>query len=355
MKNYKARLKDIAKKSGVSIASVSRYFNGIKIRDENVRRIAAAMQKLDLVQPLTVNCSAENSSVIGMVVPDIKHNFCSKIVSGVINEIRKTNKYILLESSESSVVKERDILRHFSAMKLAGLIYMPTASWSESVPEEIRLFDTIPLVVVGRRNVLKDRTHIYTDNITGGYLATKYLLNLGHRHIAFCIGTWEYPFGTTDPRLLIQDLSKTGGFASLDRFAGYIKALDESNIRYNPDLVTVGSWNYEGGCIAAGEILGKTHVFDSVITTSDTMASGMLDALKRHGYKIPKDISVMGWDDSELAVYTEPHLTSVRQSSEQMGCAAAHAISLLIGSRKHIEDVIFPVSIIPRDSTQRLN
>ena len=90
MKNYKARLKDIAKKSGVSIASVSRYFNGIKIRDENVRRIAAAMQKLDLVQPLTVNCSAENSSVVGMVVPDIKHNFCSKIVSGVISLDRKS-------------------------------------------------------------------------------------------------------------------------------------------------------------------------------------------------------------------------------------------------------------------------
>lgn len=350
-KDSKVRLEDIAKKSGVSIATVSRYFNGIKVRDDAVRKIIVATQKMG-VSHITDNklSISEKQLIIGMVVPNIKHNYCSKIVSGALEEARKNNQQIIIASSESNSLNENQILKSFSSLNLSGLIYMPVASWEGSVPEEIELFSNIPVVVVGRRNVLKNRVHIYTDNITGGYLATKYLLNLGRKRIAFCIGIWEYPFGSIDPKKLIQDKSKIGGFASLDRFTGYLNALDEFNIEYDSNLITVVGWDYEGGKMAAADILGKTQEFDSFITTSDTMASGLMETLKVHGYNIPYDVAVVGWDNSELANFTEPHLTSVEQPSEMMGRAASQSIIKLLKGEA-VVDVVFDVAISPKGST----
>lgn len=352
-KNQKFRLVDIAKKSDVSIATVSRYLNGIKIREDAEKRISNVLQKMGVTKienKISVSYFSAEQTIIGMVVPDIMHNYCSKIVAGAMLEAKENGQHILLESSESSRAKEQLILQSLSQLNLSGLIYMPVASWEGSVPSEIDLFNAIPVVVVGRRNVLKNRVHVYTDNITGGYLATKYLLNLNRKRIAFCIGTWEYPFGSIDPKKLIQDKSKVGGFASLDRFSGYLKALDEYGIEYDPSLVTVVTWDFEGGRNATADILGKTQNFDSFITTSDTMASGVMDSLKSHGYSIPSDVSVIGWDNSELSYFTEPHLTSVEQPSVMMGRAASKIIYQL-NHHELVNDSVFNVFISPKEST----
>jgi LacI family transcriptional regulator len=346
-------LKDIAQDSGVSIATVSRFLNGVKVTDDAARSIDRVLQKKGFSRvnnAKTELCTTSSPSVVGMIVPDIRHNYISTIVAGAMESARKNNQVLLLASSDSSGVVEREHLKTFSRIHLDGLIYIPVASWAGSFPDEIALFDDIPVVVAARRNVLKDRPHVYVDNITAGYLATKYLLNLGHRKIAFIAGTWENPFNLYNMRELVQDESKIGGFASLDRFKGYLQALDEFSIPYEPALATICPWSFEGGKNAIADLIGKVPVIDGVVTTSDTMASGVVDTLKSHGFSIPNNISVMGWDNSELARFTDPQLTSVEQPSQKMGMSAS---DLIYRMRRHevVENIVYSVNIVPRGST----
>ena len=98
------------------------------------------------------------------------------------------------------------------------------------------------------------------------------------------------------------------------------------------------------------ELMSKTTDIDSIISTSDTMALGVIDTLKTHGFSIPEDISVLGWDDSELCKYADPQLSSVGQPSKQMGMSAIDMLVRLDAGEK-VDDIMYDVSIIPRAST----
>ena len=350
----KIKLQDISNCSGVSIATISRFLNGKKIRRAAEIKILDAMERLGATNLSSdskdhISIVKNSPSLIGVIVPDIKHNYCSKIVAGVIKRASVYNQQVVIASSESSILRERDSLVAFSRLDLAGLIYVPVGSWDAVVPDEISLFDNIPVVVVGRRNVLKNRCHVYSDNIKGGYIATKYLLNLNRRRIVFCVGTWDNSIQHLDPyKLVTENPEKAGIYGSLDRFIGYLKALKEAGMPYDPQLIASVTWDFSGGCNAVARILGQTNDFDSFITTSDTMASGVLDTLRKHGYMVPEQISIIGWDNSELTMFTEPHLTSMFQDSEGMGTIAVDQVNLKKGPR---EDVVLDISLYPRGTT----
>lgn len=350
----KIKLLDISNCSGVSIATISRFLNGKKIRRDAEVKILDAMEKLGATNLPTnpkehLSIVKTSPSLIGVIVPDIKHNYCSKIVAGVIKRAAEYNQQVVISSSESSILKERDSLISFSRINLAGLIYVPVGSWDAVVPDEISLFDDIPVVVVGRRNVLKNRCHVYSDNIKGGYIATKYLLNLNRKRIVFCVGTWDNSIQHLDPyKLVTENPGKAGIYGSLDRFIGYLKALDEAGVPYDPQLIASVTWDFSGGCNAVAKILGQTNNFDSFITTSDTMASGVLDTLRKHGYLVPEQISIIGWDNSELTMFTEPHLTSMSQDSEGMGMIAVDQVN---SKKEYREDVVLDISLYPRGTT----
>ncbi|MFA6846380.1 MAG: LacI family DNA-binding transcriptional regulator [Sphaerochaetaceae bacterium] len=352
-KTDQIRLKDIAAEAKVSIPTVSRFLNGTTIRPDAEERIKKVLKTKNWSRYSTFRLEQKMSDaphVIAMIVPDIQHNYYSTIVAGTLEEAQKRNLTIMLASCEGSYSKECELLAQFAKSHIDGLIYVPVASWSCAIPQEISLFDSLPLVVAARRAVLKGRPHVYTDNISGGYLATRYMLNLGHRRIGFIVGTWEYPFGNTDLRELVRDETKLGGFASLDRLRGYLKAMEEYKVPYNPDLVTVSHWSFEGGKSGMAELMGRTTDIDAVIATSDTMASGVIDTLKTHGFSIPEDISVLGWDNSELSRFTDPQLTSVGQPSKQMGRNALNMVADLAEGKK-VNDIVYEVNIVPRAST----
>lgn len=350
----KITLTDIAGVSGMSIATISRFLNGKSVRKYAENRIRDAMNELGVENILNrreaVYPGSVQSSQIGVIVPDIKHNYCSKIVSGVLKRAMDYGQQVIVASSDSLLNRERAILVSFSKIKLAGLIYVPIGSWDAVVPGEISLFDHIPVVVVGRRNVLKNRCHVYSDNITGGYLATKYLINLNRKRIVFCVGTWDNSIQYLDPyELVTEHPEKAGIYGSLDRFIGYLKALEEEGISYDSQLIATVTWDFQGGCNAVAKILGRTRDFDSFITTSDTMASGVLDTLKKHGYCVPEQVSIVGWDNSELTMFTEPHLTSMFQDSERMGAVAVDCIKST--SRGALQDVVLDSFLYPRGTT----
>jgi len=347
------RLKDIAQEANVSVATVSRYLSGTLIRQESAKSIEKVLRKKDWAGYSTAHLRQTkdiDTKTIGLIVPDIEHNYFATIAAGAMEVARSHGYMIVVASASRSRTDERQLLGQMSHLHLEGLLYVPVASWEGANPPELDLFKDIPTVVVARRNVLPGKPHVYTDNITGGYVATRYMLSLGRKNIGFIIGVWEFPFGGMDIVELVKDPATLGGFASLDRFRGYLKALAEFKIPYDPLLVAIAPWSFEGGKMAAAELIGKAPAIDGIIATSDTMASGVLDTYKTHGFSVPRDISVMSWDNSELARFTDPQLTSVEQPSRRMGESSMDVLNRMI-RHENVQDIVFDVTIVPRGST----
>lgn len=348
-KEKKIVLKDIAKEANVSIATVSRYLNGAMIRKSSIKNIENALKKNNWNTKVKHNKALKVKS-IGVILPDITHNYFSKIADGIMKKAKQYDYIIVLASSERDSNIEKEQLERLSRADLAGLIYIPIASREGALFEELNYFDDIPLVVAVRRGVIPNRPHIYADNITGGYIATRYMLSLGRKKIGFIMGFWECPFHLDNILDIVKNSNISGGFPSLDRFKGYLKALNEFNIEYDPSCVIVSNWGFEGGKNAAAELILASPTIDAIITTSDTMAAGVLDTFKHHGINVPQDISIMGWDNSQLTNFTTPNLTTIEQPSKNIGMSALETVHKMILG-KEVKDIVYNVNIIPKHST----
>ena len=348
-KESKIILKDIAKEAEVSIATVSRYLNGAIVKKSSIKNIENALKKNNWNTKIKSKKSLRVKS-IGLILPDITHNYFSKITNGIMKKAKQHDYIIVLASSERDSNIEKEQLERLSRADLDGLIYIPIATKEGALFEELNYFDDIPLVVAVRRGIIPNRPHIYADNIAGGYIATRYMLSLGRKKIGLIIGFWEYPFHKSNILDIAKNSNISGGFPSLDRFKGYLNALDEFNIEYDPSCVIVSHWGFEGGKNAAAELLLASPTIDAIITTSDTMAAGVLDTFEHHGINVPQDISVMGWDNSQLTNFTVPNLTTIEQPSENIGKSALETIHKMILG-KEVKDIVYNLNIIPKHST----
>lgn len=347
-KKNKLLLKDISKEANVSISTVSRYFNKESIKDSSKIKIESALK--DNNWSIEINQSKNNIKNIGLILPNITHNYLLKIAESIIMKAKEYNYIISIASSESNTVIEKEHLEIFSKASIDGLIYIPVSTKNRELVNELKYFNDKPLVIACRRSILKNKPHIYADNIEGGYMVTKYMLGLGRTKIGFIIGLWEYQFSLEELLELVKDHDASGCFPSIDRFKGYLKALKEAGIEYDPTLTIVSHWGFEGGRSAAVELILKSTQLDGIIAASDTMAAGAIDTLKCYGIKIPDDISVIGWDNNQISNFTNPKITTVEQSSKNIGFTALSTIHSIIAG-KEVSDSVYGVSIIQREST----
>jgi LacI family transcriptional regulator len=227
------------------------------------------------------------------------------------------------------------------------MIYFPLEK-GETFPD-IADFRNIPIVIAGRRGIFPDKPHVYSDNLKGGYLAAKYLLRLGHKRIAFFAGFWDPHCNPGNIRdKAFEDGS--GAFSSLDRFRGYLNALDESSIKLDKDLIAICGYDFNAGVKAAEELMARMVTVDAMICPNDLVAAGALHFLTSQGIKVPGDISIIGYDDDSMAVMTNPTLTTIRQQMPEIGKQAVLTVNHMI-SGEPVHDVVVDVELIIRNST----
>jgi LacI family transcriptional regulator len=314
-------IKDISRISGVSIATLSRFFNGQSIRPSNEEKIRKVLQETGYRPSIAARfIKGHNSGVIGLIVPEITHPFFALIAEGVMREARKQGKLVLLGSSEGSLEVEKQIIDRFSQSILDGLIYIPVAK-AENIPA-LESFRNLPLVITARKGIIPEVPHVYHDGEYGGYLATKHLISLGRRNIAFIASFWDIPCCNTE---ILENLKNPSmhSFTSIDRFKGYLKALQEANIPYNPDLVVVTGYGHKDGVDAASVLKGRFVDCNGVVTMTQAVANGFTAQVKRLGYHIPEDISVVIFDANESKAdytftYIELNLIKMGQESVKM-------------------------------------
>lgn len=343
MKKRKATIKDVAQHARVSVASVSYALNGVdKISEQTKARILKAVEELDYQTNMTAKCLSEGTSrLIGVTLPitergDIpgmlfeSNPFFSEFLSGV--ELLTRNKgYDILISG----LDERERYKNWiHSRALDGLIML--GACPKDLHEEIRYSD-IPVALADVYDHHAEHFHrVLVDDEAGGYLATKHLIDLGHTGIAFATGK----------------ISNSAVVAK--RYAGYIRAHEEAGLPLNPSLVLEGRMSLEGGANMGEYFLKERIPATSIFAGSDVVALGLIKALSRAEVHVPKDISIVGFDNIKFSTYASPGITTVDQDIILKGKTAAKLIldDLQRGQRTN-SLITLPVRLIVRESTVR--
>jgi len=334
-------IKEIAKIANVSISTVSRVFNNKKgVSLKTHRRVLKVIEKRGY-SPSAIASSLKTrlSKSIGIAVPDALGDFYGEIING-IELVATENGYNLIISLNHHIVQEElSAVNFFKAKKVDGAILITTSGDDDYVDSLIK--EGVKIVLLDRDPHGLRVDTVKTDNFKGGYMATEYLLDLGHRDILFIRG-----ISYIDP--------------SIERFNGYKKALKDKGVNRNNSFILNGNFTVDSGYLAVKEYLNKYGLnFTSIFAANDQMAIGAIKALHDKGISVPNNVSVIGFDDSYLSPYVIPPLTTIKQRREEMGKAAVELLLDSISSHYKKErtprQVIIPVELIERESVISLS
>lgn len=342
-------IQDVALEAGVSTATVSRALNMPEVVDaSSQQKVHDAVKKLQykVKQPLRASLTKR----IALILPSASNAFFSQMLEGVLTASSKQGYQVLVYSCHGDPAKELDLLHTASQADIDALVFCPLTDASAKTVTELFAPD-FPLVILYRRDFLATGApHLYYDNVQGGYLATKLLLKQGHRNIAFFIGFWQDPATTKKEILSFLDDPRRGSYSSLDRLYGYVKALSEFGLELDPSLITTTRYDFASGYEKAKLFLSTLRDFDSVICGNDSVAAGVLQALREQNIQVPEQVSLVGYDDSTLASITRPELTSVHQDPEDLGEKSVTMLSSLFAGER-VEDKVLDTFLTIRNST----
>lgn len=336
----RATLKDVAMLAGVSTATVSYALSGKRpISDETKERIQAAIAQLDYVPDLNARgLSMRDSKLIGVVVPQtepgerlmFQNSFYSEALGSIEYNARQEGYHILISATDAN----ESYLTLAKQRNLDGIIVIgmyPSDFYQQMKKTQI------PIVLIDSYCNDHYYHNIRIDDAYGSYLATHYLLECGHRDIAFFAGQLKEN-GVMQKRLL-----------------GYRQALEEYGVAFCAEYVFEGQIDYESGIVLSKQLTKKHLPVTGIVAAADILAIGTIKGLYEQGKLVPRDYSVIGFDDLEVSQYLTPGLTTIRQ---QISLKGQRAVELLL---KHIHDPslpkqeeILPLQLMVRGSVQTI-
>lgn len=327
-----ATIKDVARVAGVSIATVSRVVNkGPKVGQKTRDKVLAVMN--DLGYTPNANARAlvtQKSTTIGLVIPDLSDPFFAALASGVDQIAKNSNVQLLISTSSMSAESEKQAIDLLVERRCEAIIIH-----SKLLPEAelVGLTERIPgLVLIDRYIEDVAKRCVWLDNIEGGRIAARHFASLGHKQIA-CINS---NYAIDDPKL---------------RLEGFKQALDEQSITLDEDMVCEHEPSLKGGEIATQKLLASGKPFSALFAYNDAMAIGAISTLEDNGFKVPQDVSVIGFDDVILSRYSRPKLTTLHYPIEEMAKNAAK-LALSFAANEEIETVqSYLPRLIKREST----
>jgi LacI family transcriptional regulator len=332
----RVRIADVARHAGVGVGTVSRVLNGgHRVSDATRKRVLEVIQELDYQpSPLARNLSLGRTQALVVVVPFVTNPSAVQRLSGFLRRIGTSPYDVVLFDVERP--ERRDATLH--RLTRRGLA-------EGGVIVSLRPDDALAAAVVasGIPIVLLDAEHpqlpsLSIDNVEGGRVAARYLLELGHRCIAFVGDTVQDQFGFT---------------SSADRRAGYLQALADADGVVDPAYVKEGPHGRHVAHRLTNELLALPEPPTAVFAASDTQALGVIEAVTVAGLDVPGDISVVGFDDIEVAAYVG--LTTVRQPLDESGEMAAEMLlqALAAGTADAVQ-VKLPLDLVARRTTRPL-
>jgi LacI family transcriptional regulator len=323
-------LEMVAREAGVSIATVSRIINGTaKVSAERKQAVDAAIAKLNFRPNAAARGLAlGKSNTIGVITQAIDSPFYGEGLRGIEDYLQQRGYAALFMSGNWNEEDEERCMSELLARRVDGIIIFSGRLKDRELAEYAK---QVPIVVSARSLKAPGIYSLPVDDERGAMLATQHLIELGHRRIAFIAGILNHPD------------------ASL-RLKGYQRALADAGIAHDPKLVVPGDFHEEGGVEATQRLLNSGSKFTAMFCVNDQTAYGACLALYRNGLSVPRDVSVVGFDDLHASSYRVPPLTTVRQAIRVLGeRSGAAMMQLLQGERPNIS--LPQVELIVREST----
>ncbi|MGL5616622.1 MAG: LacI family DNA-binding transcriptional regulator [Sarcina sp.] len=326
-------IKDVAKEAGVSIATVSRVLNDIDVvNEETKKKVLEAIDKLGYRPNIVArSLKTQRTRTIGVVVPDISSQLYPEIVRGA-EDVANIYKYnVMLCNSDFDLEKEKEYLRVLKEKMVDGVIYM-SSSLEEDTLNLINELD-IKTILVETSDKEGALPSVTIDNVQASFDATKYLIDKGRKNIAF-IG-----------------IEKGEKNAWGMRCEGYEKALKENGLEYKESLCYFNNLKPKSGYEGVKEIIARGEKVDAVVCASDEIAMGAINALRESGLDIPKDVSVIGFNNIDLSKNFYPRITTIGQPMYDMGSVAMRMLIKLLNNQE-LEKGYFelPYTLIERES-----
>ena len=320
-------IRDVAEKANVSVATVSHVINGTrKVAPETEARVRRAMEELGY-QPNAIAQSLRKRTTyaIGILVSDITNPFFATLVRGAEDAALEAGYSVIVCNSDEDPQKEDMYIRALWRRRIDGMLIAPTRDGTSPAIQELAQ-RKIPFVFVDRKAKGIEADAVLSDNVGGAYLATKHLIERGHKRIGIILGI---PGATTTE----------------ERLLGYRQALEEAGLPFSEELVVWGGYRMEVGRKACAKLLSLAEPPTAVFSTNNLMTVGVLQELFRRGIRIPEEIAVVGFDDLEWAEIVHPPLTVVAQHPYEIGY---QAFKLFLGRLNRFEgkqEVRVPVEL----------
>ncbi|WP_434999381.1 substrate-binding domain-containing protein [Vibrio scophthalmi] len=303
-----ATMKDIAKLACVSTSTVSHVINQSRyVSEEIAERVNRAAQELNYSPSVLARSLKTNrTKTLGMLVTTSSNPFFGEVVKGVERSCYQKGYNLILCNTEGDQERMTTSISTLLQKRVDGLILM----CSSLEGEHIEIFDKypdVPVVVMDWGPMLFASDKIQDNSLRGGYIAAKYLIECGHHEIGCITG----PLNRYQAQM---------------RYEGYKRALNEEGLAFHPNWIIESNFECDGGYEAFNRMYQKGPLPSAIFVCNDMMAMGVINAANEKGIAIPEELSIIGYDDIQIAKFMSPSLTTIHQPKYRLGQAAVETL-----------------------------
>lgn len=327
-----ATIYEVSKLAGVSLATVSRVINkNSRVSDKTRQKVEDAMTELGYrPNSIAQSLASNRTNSVGILVSELHGPFFGQMMAGIEAELRAAGKHVIITTGHSEEDKEKDGIEFLISRNCDAIILHVEAVSDDYLIDLCK--GKTPVYLMSRLVEGLDDNCISLNNELGGYLATQAVIEQGHSDIAYIAG----PQFKADSKA---------------RLAGHMRALVEYNIDFNESLYFEGDFKETGGSDGLKHFISNKQPFTALVCANDEMASGSITYAREQGLSLPKELSIIGFDNIIFARHTYPKLTTIDNPVNLMGHMAAKLVLKNVYERKNISIThSFEPTLIARDS-----
>lgn len=335
-------IREIAKRAGVSSATISRVLNNSGyVKEETRQKVLEAVREHNYVpSAIARSLSIQDSLCIGIIIPDIENEFFSKVISGISEEAETLPYNIMYLGTNETLSKEHDFLDVVQSQRLKGVIITPISESDPYTRERLLQLEEsgIPVVLVDRDVRGAQFDGVFVDNQAGAYEGVTELIRAGHRRIAIITG---------------PDTSKPGR----DRYAGYLQAMEDNGIPIREEYIACGDFKIAKAYECTKKLLELSDPPSAIFPSNNQSTLGCLKCLTEKGIRLGEDISLLGFDDIDALKMIDYRLSVVDRDARQQGKEALRLLMECFADSKNRQRgkrITIPYKVILRGSEKLL-
>lgn len=333
-------IKDVARKCGVSIATVSAVINDAEwVPDETRARVREAIRQLNYRRNrLAQGLKTRKSYTVGVIVSDVTNPFYTDVVRSLSHELREHDRNLVLCDSDHRFELGEQNYRMLLEKQVDAVVLIGDSVRQKTVSEFVGENPNVPVVAIERDYDIDGVSRLLVDSEKGAFDATTYLVRQGFTRIAMISGPLTGPGSKS--------------YGRLHQYSGYRRALQQGGVEFDGFLVVDGDFRFSGGQDAMRQLMDLPERPNAVFAANDMMALGAMDVVRQIGFSIPGDVAVVGYDDIPIAAHTSPPLTTMAIPKAELGRSAAHLVleHLQNPQRRRSARRIFTAELVVRSS-----